>query len=87
MILIRAIIRYRKTQIMNTSPNTLRQISSQDFMAFGVNDLAYIKVVDVDGSTGYAIHAADGTPLTVMQEREAAFAAVRQHELEPVSVH
>ena len=48
---------------MNTSPNTLRQISSQDFMAFGVNDLAYIKVVDVDGSTGYAIHAADGTPL------------------------
>lgn len=72
---------------MNTSQNTLRQISSQDFVAFGVNDLAYIKVVDVNSSTGYAIHAADGTPLTVMQEREAAFAAVRQHELEPVSVH
>ncbi|EWY37985.1 hypothetical protein N825_15125 [Skermanella stibiiresistens SB22] len=72
---------------MNITPTTLRQISSQDFVAFGVNDLAYIKVVDVDGSTGYAIHAADGTPLTVMPEREAAFAAVRQHELEPVSVH
>ena len=72
---------------MNTSPNTLRQISSQDFMAFGVNDLAYIKVVDVDGSTGYAIHAADGTQLTIVPERETAFAAVRQHDLEPLSVH
>jgi hypothetical protein len=65
----------------------LRHISTKDFAAFGVENLAYVKTVDIDGQTGYAIHAADGTPLTVLGERDAAFATIRQHDLEPLSVH
>ena len=49
--------------------------------------VAYIKAVIVDGARAYAIHAADGTALALVKDRDVAFAAVRQHELEPVSVH
>ena len=49
--------------------------------------VAYIKAVIVDGARVYAIHAADGTALAIVKDRDVAFAAVRQHELEPVSVH
>jgi hypothetical protein len=58
-----------------------------EWAAFAVNHLAYVKrVVDGDAA-GWAIHAADGTPLAVLADRDTAFAAVRQHDLEPVSVH
>lgn len=49
--------------------------------------IAYIKACAVDGRPGYAIHAADGTPIGWCESREVAFAAVRQQNLEPVSVH
>lgn len=49
--------------------------------------LAYIKPWVVEGQQGFAIHAADGTPIGWYEDREVAFAAVRQHNLEPVSVH
>jgi hypothetical protein len=72
---------------MTPTPDTLRRISRKDFVSFGLDDMAYVKAVDVDGDTGYAIHAADGTQLAVLEERDDAFATVRQNDLEPVSVH
>jgi hypothetical protein len=65
----------------------LREISAQDLAALGLQDVAYVKAVTVDGKTAYAVHAADGTPIAVLADRDVAFIAVRQHELEPVSVH
>jgi hypothetical protein len=35
----------------------------------------------------FALHMADGRRVAVMDDRELAFAAARQHDLEPVSVH
>jgi hypothetical protein len=61
--------------------------SRGDFNRFGLEDLAYVKAVDVDGQRLHAIHAADGTPLTVITNRALAFATVRQYEMEPLSVH
>ena len=49
--------------------------------------IAYIKPFAVDGRPGYAIHASDGTPIGWCENREIAFVAVRQQDLEPVSVH
>jgi hypothetical protein len=65
----------------------LREISARDLAALGLQDVAYVKAVTVDGKTAYAVHAADGTPIAVLADRDVAFIAVRQHELEPVSVH
>jgi hypothetical protein len=53
----------------------------------GMADVAYIKPVVVDGDEAFAVHAADGTQMAVIADRDLAFAVVRQHELEPLSVH
>jgi len=58
-----------------------------DLAVLGMQDVAYVKRVQAAEGPAYAVHAADGTPLGVMPDREVAFAAVRQHGLEPVSVH
>jgi len=65
----------------------LRHISAQEFVHLGMQDLAYIKEVEVNGEHGFAIHAADGTQMAVIRDRDVAVAAVRQHDLEPLSVH
>ncbi len=65
----------------------LRQLSPKDFAAFGVDVVAYVRPTTMDGEDAFAVHAADGTPLTVLPDRDVAFAAIRQHEMEPMSVH
>lgn len=65
----------------------MRQMTASDLAMLGVQDIAYVKPVVVDGNAGYAIHAADGTQMALLANRDLAFAVVRQNELEPVSVH
>jgi hypothetical protein len=65
----------------------IKQMSARELALFGMQDLAYIKAVVVDGTTGYAVHAADGTQIAMLSNRDVAFVTVRQHDLEPVSVH
>lgn len=40
-----------------------------------------------DEAVLYAVHAADGTRMAVLDNREAAFTAARQNDMVPVSVH
>jgi hypothetical protein len=70
------------TNLQNTNPLAFR-----DFAMLGMEDVAYVRRVEQDDGPGYMIHAADGTLLAVMADRDVAFAAVRQNGLEPVSVH
>lgn len=65
----------------------IRQLSARELALFGMQDLAYVKQVIVNAVTGYAVHAADGTQIAVLPDREIAFATVRTHDLEPLSVH
>jgi hypothetical protein len=62
-------------------------MSSRELALFGMQDLAYVKQVLVDGVSAFAVHAADGTQITVLPDREIALATLRQHDLEPLSVH
>jgi hypothetical protein len=66
---------------------SIRNISSRELAVFGMQDLAYVKPVVVNGVTGFAVHAADGTQVAVLPDREIALATIRQHDLEPLSVH
>jgi len=49
--------------------------------------IAYIKGVEIDGEAAYAIHAADGTELAILADRDTAFAAAMTNDYLPVSVH
>jgi hypothetical protein len=65
----------------------VRHLSEQQLAALGVSHIAYVKPVTVNGVQGFAIHAADGTPMAIAGDRDVAVAAVVQHEMMAVSVH
>jgi hypothetical protein len=64
-----------------------KQLSEHELGLLGIDNLAYVKRVVVDGDEAFAIHAADGTQIAVLANRDVAMAVVRQHDLEPSSVH
>ena len=65
----------------------MRHMTTNDLALLGMQDIAYVKPVIVDGNSGFAVHAADGTQMALIANRDLAFAVVRQNEMEPVSVH
>ena len=71
---------------MNISMN-IRHLSANDLAALGVQDVAFVKQITVNDEIAYAVHVADGTQMALMTDRDVAFAAIRQHGMEPVSVH
>jgi len=65
----------------------IRHLSASELAVLGLQHLAYVKQVTVEGTEGYGIFAADGTQMALVGDRDIAFAVVRQNELMPVSVH
>ena len=65
----------------------IRQLSIEQLARLGVSQIAYVKPVMMNGALAYAIHAADGTPMALADDRDVAIAAVRQHEMLPSLVH
>jgi hypothetical protein len=61
--------------------------SRDDFARYGIMTLAYVKPTRVADIVFYAVHAADGTFLHQYCDHATACAAVRQHDLEPATVH
>ena len=66
---------------------TIRELSPQDFLLLGINDVAYVKKQQREDREFFVIHSADGAEITAMADRDVAFATVRQNGLEPLSVH
>jgi len=65
----------------------VRKLSQEQFAQLGMTHVAYVKPVIVNGTAGFAIHAADGTPMAMAADRDVAIAAIVQHEMVPVLVH
>jgi len=85
---------------MDEMNNQLPGDIPDSLMSMGGPDLVYIRSVsaaDVSNMPGlediaedarlYAVMAADGRYMAVMDDRETAFTMARQNELNPVSVH
>lgn len=75
------------TQKHSNTTDLLKNLSSQDFLGFGMHDVAYVREVSIEGRVGYAIHAADGTPLSVLEDKDTALAIILHNELERATVH
>jgi len=65
----------------------IRHLTEAQLAQLGVSQIAYVRPVMVNGEQGFAIHAADGTPMAVAGDRDLAFAAILQHDLVPALVH
>jgi hypothetical protein len=64
----------------------IRHLSSQELLALGLKDVAYLKDVEVDGESVTAIHAANGLQIALLPDRNAAVAAALENGLAPVSL-
>jgi hypothetical protein len=63
-------------------------LTNQLFADLGKTSMAYVKPqICADERVTYTIHAADGTFLWECADRDTAAAALRQHDIEVVSVH
>ncbi len=63
-------------------------MTPEDFANLGAPVLAYVRPVQtLEGIAAYGIFSASGQQIGIAPERDLAFAAARQHELEPVSLH
>ena len=65
----------------------VKTFSPQDFAALGMHQLAYVRQGLINGQAFWSVHAANGTEMARLLDRDTAFAACRQNELEPLSVH
>lgn len=59
----------------------LEQLSHEDFLHIGLNQVAYVKPTTGDDRKSYTVHAADGTKISVMESYDTAIAAVRFNDL------
>jgi len=65
----------------------IRHLTQVQLQQLGVSQLAYVKPVMLNGAAAFAIHAADGSPMAVADDRDLAVAAILQHEMVPALVH
>ena len=65
----------------------IRHLTEMQLGRLGLSQIAYVRAVVVDGTPGFAIHAADGTPMAVAGNRGTALAAIVQHDMIPLLVH
>lgn len=72
---------------MQNDLHTLRHISPADFATIGVNEVAYVRKIQGEQGQLFGIFAADGTQLAIAATSDLAFAAIRQNDMEPLSLH
>lgn len=65
----------------------LKALSVTDWARFGLEEVAYLRPVLLNGVKAVSIHAADGTRIGAAPTIELAAAAVVEHEMAPVLVH
>ena len=63
-------------------------MSATDFELLGMDHVAYVKLITSGETPRFGVYAANGAEIALMEaDRDVTFAAVRQNDMEPVSVH
>lgn len=65
----------------------IRAVQARDVIEDLSSEFAEFEVDVEEDATLYSVHSADGERIALVGDRELAFAAARQHEMNPVSVH
>ncbi len=61
--------------------------SAKDFLTLGCQRIAYIKPIVVGDRQAFAVFAADGASLAVLEDRDSAVATVIYNEMTPLIVN
>ncbi len=72
---------------VSTDELDIRKLSQMQLLELGMEQMAYVKPVWMDGTTAFAIFAADGSPMAVAADCDMAVAAIMEHEMVAALVH
>jgi hypothetical protein len=64
-----------------------RRMTSGELRQLGVSRLVYLRAGTMNGEAAYAIHAADGTPVAIVEDIGLAIELVAEHGMTFVTVH
>jgi hypothetical protein len=70
-----------------TGADHLRQMTRGELLRLGVPRLVYLRCGTIDGQPAYAIHAADGTAMAVVEDIAVAIELASEHDMTFVAVH
>lgn len=65
----------------------IRAVAARDVIDDLSGEFAEFELDLEEDATLYSVHSADGERIALVGDRDLAFAAARQHEMNPVSVH
>ena len=77
----------------NNVRDMLKALSPRDFLRIGMDEIAYVRAVSLkglqpsDAKEAFAVYAADGTQLSVLDSMDMAIATLRHNDLVPVTLH
>ncbi|MDP2620957.1 MAG: DUF1150 domain-containing protein [Hyphomicrobiales bacterium] len=86
---------------MTEQERKIPPLSADEFAHLGGGEVAYIREIEAQDAIGqfpsarrlpatarlFVLHAADGTPILLGDNRDTVIANAREHSLMPVSVH
>ena len=64
-----------------------RQMTRSQLRRLGLPRLVYLRCGTVDGEEAFAVHAADGTAIAVVEDIEVALELAMEHNMMFVAVH
>lgn len=76
-----------KIAVVRDQRSALRQITAQQLLQLGTNQIVYLKAGISDGKPLVVLYGADGEPLALVETVETAVAMAAEHGLAFVSVH
>lgn len=65
----------------------VRTVAARDVLDDLMDDEGELAIEIEDGDILYSVHSSSGERLALVGDRDLAFAAARQYEMNPVSVH
>ncbi len=63
------------------------EFTNKEFLTYGLDDMAYVRPVQIDGVTAYAVHGADGTPLAVQKSHDEAAVIISRNGMDVSTLH
>ena len=65
----------------------IRHITPAQLRELGLPCVAYLRAGMLDGHVAYAIHAADGTPMAIVDDVDVAIELAEEHGMAFVALH
>lgn len=65
----------------------LKTLDNASFLELGSMHIAYVREIDWLGGKHFAVHSADGSPLTIASSLDGAMSVIQNSDMEAISLH